>query len=1178
MSGLEEVDDNRQGSGSYRQKSFLSASLRSHHGSGTNTHNNSFFQLPTQETMFKNSLIKKFGLTSLNQNSNNKDESFMQLPPASAASQKFSLSNSNETFLHSRTSQSQLQLNQLISNNEALEKTYLNAQPSFLSNEHTFHHENNAELNQNGTGLNDYELEELRDGFFDPVFPKHTPVRPLIDENIAETAQASYIEKNGEDEKDTGKSTSDGTASTKGFLPMSNAPTRPPSQTAFQKVLGTFAFVKINSHKALKKRKKILKFFIAYFIAMVLSVIPKTRSWFGSDRYIWFLPLATLIHHPSRTVGVQVEIAVWAILGGSLSIAWSALALYIASCNNAALRGYGGILWLSMTLAVILSVWLGSLFRRLVYFSTAFNTGILFTHTVSFINAFPQVAHIEINNSVRNWKIMWDFGISYLFGILISTTVSFIVFPDFGNNIITDTFAETIESIENFLVLFIDPKNFENKEQLASKEKTMVRKMNYKCTQAYREYSNQLKLSRYDEHLLKNVRNSLTNIVAPLRCVPLNLSNIINQEALENLISGINADGINFDAEDTDYENLADESTALQTTLQKPLFDLVLQMIICLDYNKEMFKTPNAQNNCATLHKYDVVLQEKIQNTDKAYKSFIKSKFFNKELLRDPKCVEMFLFLRYLVHSANHLVVLNSTTIETIGTQRWHVVPPSYPLSTSLRRLPHQCALDQGNGDQMNYSDTKRATDEIFENIYNANMSKHIFQASTSDKHVKAISRNDFNKKTTTSSARWLFWNFKCAFLCDEMRWALKVSAVMFFFCLPSWLPNSYKWYQKYQVFTGAILLNVLINRRNIDNWKSFAVRMINCLIGVFWGWAANQSRHFASPYVIMTFASLLCAVYAYVFFVNRNTKISYTALLTFTIIALEPLGNKNVYSHHSVNTATIWKSTWVTGLALFFGCALSIPINWVLWTLSARTQVREGANALVGHIGKSYQFLVDRYLYRDVDDEPSLLELKYSNVSEIRLSQSIDALEELLNQAKKESEYITKFKATQYEQLIQCSRALVEKLLESRLSAQFFDVWNTDADSRVTRSLLSFRRDSVSTVCFVFFMLSNCFQSKNKVPPYLPNPILSRKKLYDAISRFDTLDWNGRQDSEQSSVFSTAFNFSPEGKVSFKLFEKRHWQEVHAIAFSSAFTGVTAELQRMIEISKQILGEETRY
>ncbi|KAL6948497.1 hypothetical protein ACO0QE_000963 [Hanseniaspora vineae] len=1177
MSGLEEIEDSRQGSGSYRQRSFLSASLRNHHGSGTNTHNNSFSELPTQETIFKNSLIKKFGLTSLSQSNNNKDENFSQLPLASAASQKLSFANSNENFLHSRTSQSQLQLNQLISSNEALEKTYLNAQPSFLSHENSFVHKSNVELNQNGTGLDDYELEELRDGFFDPVFPKHTPIRPIIDENFAETSKGSSAERADEEEKNTAESSSNGAESTVDSLPIFHASAGPPSHLTFSKVFSTFAPRKIDVHKALQKKKKILKFFIAYFIAMVLSVIPRTRAWFGSDRYIWFLPLATLIHHPSRTVGVQVEIAVWAILGGSLSIAWSALALYIATCNNAALRGYGGILWLSMTLAIILSVWLGSLFRRLVYFSTAFNTGILFTHTVSFINAFPQVAHFQIDNSIRNWKIMWDFGMSYLFGILISTVVSCIVFPDFGNKIITDTFAETIDSIENFLVLFIDPENFENQEELASKEKTMVKKMNYKCTQAYREYSNQLKLSKYDENLLKNVRNSLTNIVAPLRCVPLNLQNVIDQKALEKLVSGVNANGINLKVEETDYEVLQDDITALRKTLQKPLFDLILQMIICLDYNKEMFKNPKVQN-CDTLHKYDVVLQDKIQNTDKAYKNFIKSKFFNKELLRNQNCVEMFLFLRYLVHSANHLVVLNSTTIETIGTQKWHIVTPSYPLSTSLRRLPHQCALDQGNGDQMNYSDTKRATDEIFENIYNANMSKHIFQASTSEKHVKAISRNDFNKKTTTSSARWIFWNFKCAFLCDEMRWALKVCAVMFFFCLPSWLPNSYKWYQKYQVFTGAILLNILMNRRNIDNWGSFAIRLINCVVGVFWGWAANQSRHFASPYVIMTFASLICAVYAYVFFVNRDTKASYTALLTFTIIVLEPLGNKSVYSHHSVNTATIWKSTWVTGLALFFGCALSIPINWVLWTLSARTQVREGANALVGHIGKSYQFLVDRYLYRDVDDEPSLLELKYSNVSEIRLSQSIDALEELLNQAKKESEYIMKFKAAQYEQLIQCSRALVEKLLESRLSAQFFDVWNTDADSRVTRSLLSFRRDSVSTVCFVFFMLSNCFQSKNKVPPYLPNPILSRKKLYDAISRFDTLDWNGRQDSEQSSLFSTTFNFTPEGKVSFKLFEKKHWQEVHAIAFSSAFTGVTAELQRMIEISKQILGEETRY
>lgn len=147
-------------------------------------------------------------------------------------------------------------------------------------------------------------------------------------------------------------------------------------------------------------------------------------------------------------------------------------------------------------------------------------------------------------------------------------------------------------------------------------------------------------------------------------------------------------------------------------------------------------------------------------------------------------------------------------------------------------------------------------------------------------------------------------------------------------------------------------------------------------------------------------------------------------------------------------------------------------------------------------------------------------------------------------------------------------------------MSGQYFQVWDQDSDNEVTRALLSLRRDSVSSVIFVFYILSNCFRSKNKVPKYLPNPVFSRKKLYDFISKFE----NMRRGRESHTTSAGGMSSTPDKASSLSTTspvtsdtnnEKSYWTEVHGMAFARAFTDITQELQKVIELSKEILGEE---
>lgn len=372
------------------------------------------------------------------------------------------------------------------------------------------------------------------------------------------------------------------------------------------------------------------------------------------------------------------------------------------------------------------------------------------------------------------------------------------------------------------------------------------------------------------------------------------------------------------------------------------------------------------------------------------------------------------------------------------------------------------------------------------------------------------------------------------------------------------------------------MMFYLLVHRKYSGKWIALVRRLASALIGIFWGWAANQSRHFGSPYVICTFGGLLVFVFAFNFLVHNNTKSSFTALICFTIIALEPYSK----GANSLNTAEIWRNTWITGLSFIIAIIVSVPINWIVWSFKARSELRHSVSSLLAHISQSYQAVTDRYLYRDANDAPTEWTLAISHIREVRLTQSMLAVKDLLKRAREEPLFVSNFSPVKYERLLDACEFLLEKVIEARISGSFFEVWDQDFDNETTRALLSLRRDSVSSVIFIFYILSNCFRSKNKIPTYLPNPVLSRKKLYDFISEFDQQRRQEQQEPHSSSNKNSAHEKAAADKIhspanDLENYEKMHWTEIHGMAFARAFTDITEAMHLVVTCSKEILGEE---
>ncbi|QID83991.1 Zinc finger protein containing five transmembrane domains [Saccharomyces pastorianus] len=1058
---------------------------------------------------------------------------------------------------------------------------------------------------KNWEEVEDFGLEELRDGFFDAAFTKPDNKGRYPDSAI------------GDD---------DDTARKKLQSSFSNV---------FHDVWTAVYKPIIRFPRDLRENcVSLFKFFIAYFVAIVICVIRPSGKWVGHE-FRYFLPIAVLIHHPVRNVGVQLEMTLSSVIGASFGLGWSALALYVSTATKPAANYQGGILFQSLTMALFLAVWLRSIYRRFFYVAVSFSLSIIFTHTVRLVSSKKDL----------QWQIFWDFGISYLFGLLLSLLVCVCVSPHGGNAELMEHYTECLQTTKSFLMALVDTDLVNDKEKIYQAQVKMVKTLNIDLSQGFRDFVNQLTISRFDLQSLKNLRNSLTAMETSLRVLPI-APKIFSDIELKKMYEELERYRSNT-TDPSKEQSASPESSglptrentpnafnpislgllkneiyinALKSSFSRGIFNLILEMVFVLEKISRVLKKYESQTQkynseeCAKILGHsNSKLKRKIYKLDVSYKDFVNSNLFSQELLNDEESVDIFLFLRYLRNSARQLVTVIHDC-QVLGENiHWRVALPSYPLSRALTRLPKQCVLDEGAGNVLHYFEAKRDVDEIFERVYNTYTSRHKYNKgkeealrydssadddnaeSKNDKSrlisIRAIDHNDFNFHTTHNPWRFKLWKLSRVISGDECKWALKVTFCMIFLCLPAWLPESYHWYQEHHCWWAPITFYVLAHRRYSGNWTLVVRRLICGIIGIFWGWAANQSRHFGSPYVICTFAGLIVVPFSINFLVYKNTKSSFTALMCFTVIALEPYSKPD--RHHNLSTAGIWKCTWVTGLALIIGILMSVPINWIVWPFRARTELRDSISSLLAHLSQSYQTVADRYLYRDADDAPTDLTFAFSHIREVRLTQSLEAIRELLKKARHEPILISNFSPEKYISLIDSCQFLLSKIIESRISGAFFEIWDQDFDIETTRALLSLRRDSVSSVIFVFYILSNCFRSKNKIPRYLPNPIMSRKTLYHFIKKFSEMqdqshsNINSGSNSMEKNLFKKIYQqkIPNPGQQQLPLpsvansteidSEKMHWTEVHGIAFSRAFTDISEELYQAASCAKDILGEE---
>ena len=244
-----------------------------------------------------------------------------------------------------------------------------------------------------------YGVNELRDGFFDALFLKPTETPDSDFREYAKTTLPRAFDKRHP-------------LSIKYFLSRQQNDLR----SLLKRVTTTRAGVRL------------LKSFLAFFIAYVLCLIAPARDWLG--RYSYIMVVSVLLNHPARTVGSQIDGAIMTTLGTAAGLGWGVLAMLLSTSTSSASAGFGGIL--ATFLAVFMAVvgWVRSFFVRFHQAVMCAGVAIIFTTLA------------ETSSRSIDWEKLLSYGLPWVMGQVIALVVNCLVFPDAGARPLADTINE----------------------------------------------------------------------------------------------------------------------------------------------------------------------------------------------------------------------------------------------------------------------------------------------------------------------------------------------------------------------------------------------------------------------------------------------------------------------------------------------------------------------------------------------------------------------------------------------------------------------------------------------------------------------------------------------------------------------------------------------------------------
>ncbi|KAK6580262.1 hypothetical protein PZA11_007284 [Diplocarpon coronariae] len=940
--------------------------------------------------------------------------------------------------------------------------------------------------------LETYGVEEFRDGFFDASFLKPPEVNHEELMRDAEcTLPAAFKKPN----------------------PLSPKAFFPHQWQGIKEVVKDVA--------ATRAGIKLTKSFLAFFIAYILCLIPAARVWLG--RYSYIMVISTIINHPGRTVGAQIDGAFTTIFGSATGLGWGAFALWISDSTSVARRGYGGIL------ATFLLLFMGTIAAIRSYF-------------------------------VRSYQMVICAGIAIIYTCLADTAEEVHWKKLFPSDV--ESLRNIIQGvIRSLLSLKMETQLFNGSEPSPVEFPAADDHRGRRAASSGKE----VKCVNDDEQ--PDVETQFDNLTERKDAV-IDIDSPAVRPATNRTSTGERA--VRLVA-----SRLADPTSKLLSCMRGSLERCDAVLMDMSGYRK--YLGPPKATSVDILGSL-AKLRKTMVKYDDEEESLMNSPALPPTYSDHPEVVELFLFVHPIRQAARTVESLMVKVMEMQQRCRgWRLYLPSYPLKKAIQRTNAQVRHDRGGltagfyfQSQNQLARTMKGMANVYKPLPRQRRHDHRVEdeGKESSQRTGTVGKYEEEKDAATDRTlqisrkkriRYRLWEAMHRLQGFETRFALKVAITTSLLSVPGWLDQSEGWWNRNETWWAVVMVWIMSHPRVGGNFQDLITRSFCAALGAVWGGLAYGVDN-GNPYVMALFAATYMIPMIYRFTQSSHPRSGIVGCVSFVVVSLSAKTSDGVQS--SVHIA------WTRGMALVVGVVAAVVVNWMLWPFVARHELRKALSSMMIYSSIIYRGVVAKYVYitgltltqYEAGQEPSKEDIARSEMLEGRLREGFVRIRQLLALTRHEIRLRGPFNPLPYSALIDGCENFFEYLVSVRQSSLFFHPHYLSDDEQAVESLLTYRRDAVAAILMNLYILAGALRGDQKVPRYLPNAALARKRL---LSHMATLE------ASQAARASNNLRAATEER------ESRKWSQIYSYSYSQSLTGCVQQLEHLQKYTKEIVGEQ---
>ena len=815
--------------------------------------------------------------------------------------------------------------------------------------------------------LDTYGVQEFREGFFDASFlkPSKTDREDLM-------AAAEYTLPRALRKKHP--------LSPKNYLPKQWHEVR----SVAREVATTRAGIKL------------LKSFLAFFIAYILCLIPRVSNWLG--RYNYIMCLSVIINHSGRTIGAQLDGAALTIAGSATGLGWGAFALWLSDSTDVARKGYGGILAAFLVLFMGTIAALRSYYIRL--YQLVLSAGIAVSYTVL----------AETSQEV-NWKKLLSYGIPWLFGQAIALLVCCIIFPDAGARPLAVSLHEALAVMQRGLIL-------PHQDNLALHRQLALTFVD--LSQAYRDLVLDISITRFRPVDVRSLRNKMQAVVRSLLALKMEIhhfddldrsgaigrpsasSHSESSQLGRNLPSQSARNSTSDTIIDIDSPKCRPKSSTVDgaasliaTKLAVPTMELLSCMRTSLircdavlmsmsGYRKYLGPPESVSSDVAGAL---TRIRKVMMKYDTEEKALLEHPALPPTYSSHPEVVELFLFIHPIRQASTCVEVLLVKVMEMQQRRPgWRIYLPSYPFTKSLQRTNAQVRHDRGGvtagfyfRSQAQLAKSMRGMSNVYRpwprkaNIHEEpELGMDVTRTDTMGKYEEE-EEQALGRKANISREKFLrykLWAILHRLQGFETRFALKVAITTSLLSVPAWLSQSRGWWNNNESWWAVVVVWVMSHPRVAGNFQDLVTRALLGVIGAVWGGLAYGVAG-GNPYVMAVFAAVYMIPMMHRYTQSSHPRSGIVGSISFVVVSL------------SAKTAdglpSVVQIAWTRGLAFVIGVVAAVVVNWILWPFVARHELRKALSAMLIYSSIIYRGVVAKYVYYESGEEPGPRDIERS-------------------------------------------------------------------------------------------------------------------------------------------------------------------------------------------------------